>query len=166
MCFFGYDCEVHSYRLSPKCPHRTKCQELLQVYKEKRWQLSGGKKEEELQKGPGASNIQHSAQIVFTLISCPQWLRSAPHFAVNSQKEPTLPYSDSILTPSSHTTHPPPNHVTKASLIYLGLLETGIQKGPCHPCPSYLNESKGRLFGLSVSSYSHFSVWNHFHLKV
>lgn len=34
---------------------------------------------------------------------------------------------------SSQTTHPPPNHVTKASLIYLGLLETAIQEESCHP---------------------------------
>lgn len=134
MFFLGCDCQVHSCRLSPKCPHRTKCQELLQVYKEKRRQLSGGRKEEELQKGPGASNIQHSADFVFTLTSCPRWLPCAPpHFAVNSQKEPTLTYSDSLLTPSSQTTHPPPNHVTKASLIYLGLLETAIQEESCHP---------------------------------
>lgn len=92
------------------------------------------RQEGERQKGPGTPG--HPALgtgSVSTLTSCPRGLPPHPHapYSAVISQEPILTCSDSILIPLSQTTHPPPNHVTKASLIYLGLLGTAIQDGPC-----------------------------------
>lgn len=74
--------------------------------------------------------IQHSAQIWF--------LHSPPahtsifffFFAVNTQENPTLTYSGSILIPTIPSYPSSPNLMAKASLINLGLLSITIQDKP------------------------------------
>lgn len=134
------------------------------------WEKMAAKKteERELQKGPGASEHPAlSTDFVSTPISCPPGLfPPTPVFCSEFSRTHTNLFW-LVLTPSSQTTHPPPNHVTKASLIYLGLLRKAIQDAPClSSLPWLLKESKGPLFGVSASSYSHLSFWTHFHFKV